>query len=100
MRGISPISGQVVFGLRQVTFLASLPNGQGNGQAATFNGFKKACEKEINSFLCHCSYNEQNILGWLSKQSLTRVLKNRVLSHFQFLAQRFYLSTICCEQFQ
>ena len=55
MRGISPISGQVVFGLRQVTFLASLPNGQGNGQAATFNGFKKACEKEINSFLCHCS---------------------------------------------
>ena len=47
MRGISPISGQVVFGLREVTFLASLPNGQGNGQAATFNGFKKACEKEI-----------------------------------------------------
>ena len=50
MRGISPISGQVVFGLRQVTFLASLPNGQGNGQAATFNGFKKLVKKKLIHF--------------------------------------------------
>ena len=37
--------GQVVFGFEQVTFLASLPDRQGYGQATALNGFKKACEK-------------------------------------------------------
>ena len=40
----------------------------------------------------------QNTLGRLFKRRLTSVSKNRVLSHFQF-AQRFYLNTICREQF-
>ena len=37
--------GQVVFGFRHVAFLASVPDGQGYGQATAFNRFKKSCEK-------------------------------------------------------
>ena len=40
----------------------------------------------------------EKIEGRLFKRSLTIVQQNRDLSHLQF-AQRFYLSTICREQF-
>ena len=38
--------GQVFFGFGQVTFPASLSDGQGYEQAAAFTGFKKTCENK------------------------------------------------------
>ena len=50
IRGIPPISWQAVFGLRQVTFLASLPKGKGMDKPPPVMGSRKLVKKKVILF--------------------------------------------------